>query len=159
MNRPSLLAPTITPSTSTGSTAQLWLIRAAKEQKAFVAKALGLIERLDAWREQDVTPEAVADVEADAQRLGFGEVCAAMRAVGKMLLTYNARTYQHPGILASLPPVPASAGRPLSALLLRVYLTGTDAGGEVEREQVQELIALHMQLVMPSAANLKHAQN
>jgi hypothetical protein len=159
MNRPSLLAPTITPSTSTESTAQLWLIRAAKEQKAFVAKALGLIERLDAWREQDVTPEAVAEVEADAQRLGFVEVCAAMRAVGKMLLTYNARAYQHRGLLASVPPVPASVSRPLSALLLRVYLTGTDAGGEVEREQVQELIALHMQLVMPNVVYLKHAQN
>src|SRR6187549_622650 len=159
MNRPPLLARTTTDSTNSENTAQLWLIRAGKEQKAFVAKALELIERLDAWREHDVTPEAVAEVEADAQRLGFAEVRAAMSAVGKMLLAYNAWRYQHPGTLATLPPVPVAAARPLSALLLRVYLTGTDLGGDVEREQVQELLDLHMQLVQPNANYLKQAHN
>jgi hypothetical protein len=159
MNRTSLLEQATAPSSTEESTGQLWLIRAGKEQKTFVAKALELIERLDAWREHRVAPEAVAEVEADAQRLGFHEVCAAMRAVGQMILTHDARAFQHPGSLATLPPLPAGTARPLSALLLRVYLTGTDVGGAMEREQVQELIAIHMQLVLPSAGYSKRAQN
>jgi len=147
------------PAESTNSEAsQLWLIRAGKEQKAFVAKALELIERLEAWRDREVTPEEVAEVELEARRLGFLEVCAAMRAVGQMLLTYNARAYQHPSARTAWPPVPKGAARPLSALLLRVYLTGTDMGGDVEREQVQELVAAHMQMVLPGGY-LKSAQN
>lgn len=158
MNRTSLIAQGTTLSTTDETTAQLWLIRAGKEQKAFVAMALELIERLDAWRDHCVDAEAVAQVEAEAQRLGFPEVCTAMRAVGRLLLAYNARTYQHAGA-ATIAPLPAKASRPLSALLLRVYLTGTDAGGEVEREQVQELVALHMQQVLPSSAHMKSVHN
>lgn len=159
MNRTSLLAQATTDSTTGENTAQLWLIRSGREQKAFVAKALELIERLDAWQEQPVSPEGVAEVETEAQRLGFLEVCKAMRALGKMLLTYNVRMYQHPTSLATFPPVPASASRPLSALLLRVYLTGTDVGGDVERKQVQELIASHMQLLLPNTSYLDHVHN
>lgn len=159
MNRTSLLAQATNTSPTGENTAQLWVIRAGKEQKSFVAKALELIERLDAWREHDVSPEAVADVESDAQRLGFLEVSKAMRAVGKMLLTYNVRAYQHPTATETLPPVPSSASRPLSALLLRVYLTGTDVGGHVEREQVQELIAAHMQLLLPRTTYLEPVHN
>lgn len=137
---------------------QLWLIRAGKEQKAFVAKALELIERLEAWSEREVTPEEVAEVELEARRLGFLQVCAAMRTVGQLLLTYNARAYQHPSTTTAWAPVPTGAARPLSALLLRVYLTGTDVGGDVEREQVQELVAAHMQMILPGGY-LKSPQN
>lgn len=159
MNRPTLPTTREYRASNDKPTAQVWLIRACREQKAFVAKALEVIERLDAWREHCVEPEALADLEERAQRLGLFEVCAAMRSVGQVLLARDASSIQHFGANNNLPPVPPSAARHLSALLLRVYLTGTDAGGNAEREQVQEVIAAHMQAVLPSAGYSKNVHN
>lgn len=160
MNRPEVNAQPNLLSSRSDAGPQLWIIRAGKDQKAFVARALQLLENFDAWQNgSEVTAESVTELELEAASLGFFEVRSALQAVSHVLVAFTARAFQHPALLAALPPLPASASRPLSALLLRVYLTGTDAGGETERGQVQELLDQHLSTLLPSIGYLRSNGN
>lgn len=137
---------------------QLWLVRSGREQKAFVASVLQLVERLDTWPGKDPasTADAVAAAEREASAQGMHQLALALRAILRMLTVDLAREGVRTRILGTLEALPREATQRLSVLLLRVYLTGTDNGGEPDRESVEQVTALRMQRALPHAPYLNN---
>jgi len=116
-------------------------IRANGSQKAFIARALRALECLNEAvqarsLQMSLVLDALVPLECEAAERSLLELAESTRAAN--LLTTSLLGEADINLLQR--DTLERLVRLLSALLLRVYITGTDAGGHLEREQAQRLV-------------------
>lgn len=135
------LLDTLTSKGASEQAPRVLFVRASSSQKAFIARALHALESLS-----DAIPlrrlrmpqvlDALIPLESEAAERGLLELAECTRATNLLataLFSEDELSTPHSDAMARLV-------RLLSTLLLRVYITGTDAGGHIEREQAQRLV-------------------
>ncbi len=137
----------------------LCLVRSRRAQKNLVARTLELVEGFESPQPAAGLASAIGDLEVEALALGLLDVCAVLKSVRQFILTCDAHAQRLAGGLQSPARVPSGISQPMSALLLRVYLTGSDAGGICESEQVQRLLRNHLQHALPTTRYLVTRHN
>ncbi len=132
----------------------LCLVRSRRAQKTLVARTLQLVEDFENPQPVAGLASQIGDLEVEALTLGLNDVCAVLKAVRQFISTWEAHAQQLDRGLQSPARVPPGVSQPMSALLLRVYLTGSDTGGSRESEQVQRLLRNHLQHSLPTTRYL-----
>lgn len=115
----------------------VWLVRADRAQKAFIARALEWAEQGDSSLDRVNLAMRAAALEAQAHDLQLTHVRSMLESLGRFLLVSRPISMSRQQSRQALPVLPADASKALSLVLLRVYLTGTDAGGAVEAEHLE----------------------
>lgn len=124
-------------------------VRADTSQKAFIARALKGLESLSEAMpllpsQLTLVLDTLVPLEQEAAERGLLELAECARVTNALAADLFEPACQSETYLASFEPLV----RLLSTLLLRVYITGSDAGGSAEREQAQRLVTT----VSPRAA-------
>lgn len=132
----------------------LWLVKSGQTHKQLISRALGLLE------EGGVPADAAkvaGELEREAHVLGLREVGAALSSLVQYLSMRDARSVEsdRPAKLGLTPNITSS----FSNLLLKVYLTGTDAHCAREREDVQRALAKHMQYLLSNRTSFTPLEN
>ena len=130
-------------STNDTTTPRVWLVRSGRAKKAFIARALDWAEDGEnALRSANLATRAAA-LELQAQELELTHVSAVLKTLGQFLLA-TSRLPMKPQSAQEPSALPGAASRALSLLLLRVYLTGTDAGSAAEVEHLERSLASYL---------------
>lgn len=117
--------------------ADVWLIRAGRAQKAFIARTLEWAEDGEASLDRASLGMRAAALAAQAHELGLLHLGSMLANLGRFLLAARPVSTSLMQSRQALPALPEVASKALSLLLLRVYLTGTDAGGHAEVEHLE----------------------
>jgi hypothetical protein len=131
----------------------LWLIKSGRTHKQLISRALSLLEEGGSPADAMLASE----LEQEALALGLREVSAALSCLGQYLLMREARAAESDrSSKRELTPTITSS---FSTLLLKVYLTGTDAHCAREREDAQRALAKHMQSLLATPSNFVPMEN
>jgi hypothetical protein len=124
--------------------ADVWLVRADRAQKAFIARTLEWAEDGDSSLDGANLAIRAAALEAQARDLQLTHVGSMLESLGRFLLVARPASMSLQQSSQALPALPAVASKALSLLLLRVYLTGTDTGGAAEVEHLERSLVSYL---------------
>lgn len=154
MNRANSTSPSDDHAQQDNKAPLLWIVRSRRAQKSLIARALEIVEGFETPQPAATLASAIGTLELESLALELPDVCAVLKVVRQFVLTSDA----HARLLGRKPPppirVPADVTQPMSTLLLRVYLTGSDAGGTPECEQIQRILENHLKHALPATGFL-----